>query len=107
MVNENLAKGLEKLIKSKNGDFASGDEIKKKMLSKVNEMMKEEQDKEFDAESEGAKRQKLQERMENAIETMLKETEISYILNILKEKKEKVMENGEEMPDQMSLSKKR
>lgn len=29
MVNEKLAKGLEKLIKSKNGDYASGAEIEK------------------------------------------------------------------------------
>ena len=35
MVNDKLAKGLEKLIKSKNGDFASGAEIEKKMATKV------------------------------------------------------------------------
>ena len=39
IVNEKLAKGLEKLIKSKNGDFASGAEIEKKMALKVQLMM--------------------------------------------------------------------
>jgi|TARA_B110000285_G_scaffold76999_1_gene88686 hypothetical protein len=64
------------------------------MALKVSKMMKS-NSRDFDADSEGAKEFKLKEAMDRAFASMLKETEISYILNILKEKQR----DGEMRPD--------
>lgn len=72
------------------------------MALKVNKMLKS-NSRDFDADSEGAKDLKLKQAMDRAFASMLKETEISYILNILKEKKAE----GGMIPDQIKITKKR
>ena len=65
--------------------------------------MKRNLSRDFDADSEGAKEFKLKEAMDRAFAQMLKETEISYILNILKEKKG----DGKLKPDQIKITEKK
>jgi hypothetical protein len=103
-----LGKGLGKLMKGKKGKEedvknALGKGIAGMMKGKKGIKLNKSNSRDFDADSEGAKEFKLQEAMDRAFASMLKEVEIRYILNILKEKKG----DGKLKPDQIKITEKK